>query len=413
MNKLITLFFSIILISFSLISFGQGSTNTPYSYYGIGEFEITDHGRTSGMGGIGYGIRANGFLNHSNPASYTSTDSLFFLLDVAMSGTMSRFESANASSRTINGNLKKLALGLRLNKYWGLSAGVVPYTNVGYKTITTKNVEGLSDLFTITSEGHGGLSKLYLGNSVKLGKLSLGVNSNILIGYYEKKETYTTTISVDERVHTRKFKPNSTFNFDFGAQYTDSLNSKWQYTIGLVGGLNSKLKLQQYDSYQSTTSSTDDEYVDNYDFWIPMFGGVGFSVGSSKWLWGADYKFQYWQDVKQKNEIEVLNNSHHLAIGAQYCPRAFLGKTIFERMSYQVGAHFDRSYLKINNENFNTYGVSAGVLIPTRNNLSVLGLSVDVGKKGRLAGKIFKENYIQVNLSLNFGDIWFQKRRFN
>ncbi|MGE0076803.1 MAG: hypothetical protein AB7S48_02990 [Bacteroidales bacterium] len=417
MNNLRRVFISIIFSTTSLYSFSQGSTNSPYSYYGIGEFEISDHSRTSGMGGVGIGMRANGFLNYANPASYSSTDSLFFVLDVAMSGNMSRFESASTSYRAINGNLKKLALGLRFNKNWGISAGVIPYTNVGYKTTSTKNIEGQTETFTLTSEGNGGLSKLYLGNSVKIGKhFSIGVNSNILLGYYEKKESYScdnSTISADTWQKNLKFKPSSAFSFDFGTQFTDSLNSNWEYTVGIVGGINNKLQLLEYESYESSLISDDEEYVDHLDFWIPSFGGVGFSLSSSKWLFGADYKFQNWESLKKKNDISALTNSHHVAIGAQYCPRAFLGKNIFERMSYQLGAHFDRSYLKINNDNFDTYGISAGLLIPIKNQLSVVGLSVDVGKKGRLADRMFKENYIQVNLSLNFADIWFQKRRFN
>lgn len=415
MNKL-NICLSIIFIISSIFCFGQNSTNSPYTYYGIGEFETSDYSRVSGMSGVGIGIRDNGFINYSNPASYSSIDSLFFVLDIAASGTLSRLESTSTSYNMLTGNLKKIAIGLRLHPAWGISMGVVPFTNVGYKTVTTKDVEGSNIYdFTITSEGKGGLSKVYLGNAFKLGKhFSLGVNSNLIIGYYEKDETYSIDfLGTGTLGEKRKYKPNTAYSFDFGVQFTDSLSSSSKYTIGLIGGINSKLHFREYKSYEYSSSTIKEEYINGYDFWIPTFMGVGFSVDSRKWTFAADYKFQYWKDLIGKNDLPSLNNSHHIAVGAQYCPRAFLGKNLMERMTYQIGAHFDRSYLKIKGQDFDTYGMSAGVLIPIKNQISTIGISVDAGKKGRISDGMFKENYLQLNLSFNFADIWFQQRRFN
>ena len=82
-------------------------------------------------------------------------------------------------------------------------------------------------------------------------------------------------------------------------------------------------------------------------------------------------------------------------------------------MSYQIGGHFDRSYIKINSMNLDTYGFSLGFLVPIKNQGSRIGVSFDMGKKGRVDNGMFKENYYQLNLLLNFSDFWFQKRKFN
>lgn len=392
----------------------QSSTNSPYTFYGIGEMSFTDHSKTSGMGGIGIGLKSKGFINNQNPASYSVFDSLNVILDVAFSGSLSKIESSSNSYSAINGNLKKLAIGFRLSPKWSLSAGLVPFTNVGYKTISEKGIEGTTDNFTITSEGKGGLSKIFIGNSFKLGNnISLGFNTNLLVGYYEKNETYTfENYSSEYKETIRKYKPKSTFTLDFGLQYSDTIDSKWKYTIGFIGGTNSKLKLREYVNY-SSESTTEDELTNNYNFWTPVFIGLGMSVSSAKWTLGADYKIQYWENVISKNNINYLNNSHHLAIGAEYTPKGLLGKTLLQRISYQIGGHFDRSYLKINSENFDIYGLSLGLLIPIKNQGSRVGLSFDFGKKGKIDNGMFKENYYQLNLSLNFSDFWFQKRRFN
>lgn len=392
----------------------QSSTNTPYTYYGIGEFAISDHSRTSGIGGIGIGLKSKGFINYQNPASYSVFDSLNVILDVAFSGSLSKIESSNSSYNTINGNLKKIALGFRLSPKWAISAGIVPFTNIGYKTITQKGIEGLSDNFTITSEGKGGLSKMFIGNSFKIGNnISLGFNTNLLLGYYEKNETYTfNQYSSDYKETIRKYKPKSTFTLDFGLQYTDTINTKWGYTIGFTGGTNTKLKMREYVSYNSESTS-EEELTNSFEFWTPAFIGIGVSVTSSNWILSADYKIQYWENTINKNKINCLNNSHHIALGAEYTPKGVYGRTIFQRMSYQIGGHFDRSYIKINSMNLDTYGFSLGFLVPIKNQGSRIGVSFDMGKKGRVDNGMFKENYYQLNLLLNFSDFWFQKRKFN
>ncbi len=415
MNKF--LMGGLIVLSFiSIKATAQNSINSPYSYYGIGEFSATDNSHNAGMGGLGIGVKSKGFINYSNPASYSSIDSLNFIFDFAFGGTISQFKSSSKGYNTANGNFKKIAIGFRVNPQWALSLGIVPYTNVGYKVNTNKWVEGLSESFNIVSEGNGGLSKIFMGNSFKLSDLvSLGVNTNLLIGYIEKSETYTyIEESTNYWVKRQKYRPKTAISFDFGLQLNDSINSKWQYTLGFIGGLNTKLKMKEYIVYESGESNYDEEeYLSNYDFWLPAFAGVGLSLNSSKWTLGLDYKVQYWNSVGLKNEMNWQNNSHHLAFGTQYTPKGVLGKSIFQRMSYQIGAHFDRSYLRVNSQNFDIYGITAGVLIPIRNQMSSIGISVDAGKKGRISNGMFKENYIQLNLSINLSDIWFQTRRFN
>lgn len=367
------------------------------------------------MGGVGIGMKSDGYINFSNPASYSSIDSLNFIFDFALSGSKSRFESASNKYSVTNGNIKKIAVGLRLYPRWALSLGLMPYTNVGYKTETEQGIEGTADFFNITSKGEGGFSKIFIGNSFKINhKTSVGINSNFLIGYIEKSETYTYWGASGYWQKKAKYEPKTAVCFDFGLQYADSLNSKWLYTLGFTGGVDTKLKLRKYIAYDSDTSTyTTDEFQSTSNFWIPAYGGFGFSLSSSKWLFAADYRIQFWDNVSNKNDLPWLTNSHHAAVGAQYIPRRMIGRSIFERMSYQVGAHFDRSYLRINSENFDIYGVTFGLVVPLKNQMSNLGISVDVGKKGRLSNGMFKENYIQVNLLLNMSDIWFLKRKFD
>jgi len=91
-------FFVIVLfLSISSVMFGQNSSSTssPYSRFGFGSLMGTSFGRGDGMGGIGIGTRNSYQINTANPASYTSIDSLTFLVQF---GLDSRFTSSKTAT---------------------------------------------------------------------------------------------------------------------------------------------------------------------------------------------------------------------------------------------------------------------------------------------------------------------------
>ena len=192
MNKLVVGLAAVLLFCSPVYTFSQSSTNSPYSYFGIGETEASDIGRTAGMGGIGIGVASGRMLNKANPASYSSLDSLAFLLDISLSLKSSDYRNSKGSFSTLNGGLKKFALGFRASPYWAMSVGVKPFSSVGYNVVQTKLIEGSTDPYTVTFTGDGGLTQLYFGNSFKLTKhLAVGVNASYIMGSIAKQEVYT------------------------------------------------------------------------------------------------------------------------------------------------------------------------------------------------------------------------------
>lgn len=403
------------LLFITAISYAQTNSNSPYSYFGLGEIETANSDRTAGMGGVGIGIKSRLWVNNLNPASYSSIDSLFFLFDVNLFGTTSKFESRQNSYVTMTGNINKLALGFRLSRKMAASIGLSPFSSVSYKINSRKAIEGGNDYFDILSKGEGGLNKVYFGSSYKVNEHnSIGINGSFLFGSILRSEKYTYSYFTDSYWQvTEKIIPKPNLYFDFGYQYTNSLNSKTNYTIGLIGGINTKMKFSKYTINETdTTLNAAQELKDKYSFWIPAYFGLGFSVNSERWTVAADYRLQKWGSTKLKNDLKYLTDSYRFAAGIEYSPNKRLGKKLIERMSYQAGFHYEKSYLTINSVNIGGYGATLGFGIPVRNQLSSINISFEAGLRGNYSRDLFRERYCQVNISVNMNDLWFLKRKF-
>jgi hypothetical protein len=377
--------------------------------------ETSVNGRTTGMGGVSIGMKSGSFINQLNPASYSGIDSLFFLFDVNVYGSSSRFESKQDGYSVVGGNLNKVAIGFRVSQKMAASVGILPFSNVGYKINTEKGIEGTNEYFDVLSTGEGGLNKVYLGSSYKINSHnSIGVNASVLFGSIKKAEEYTYSEFTHNRKVTERTKSKPSVYFDFGYQYSNVINSRWDYTVGIIGGINTKMRFSRYISKETdTTSTVTEELMDSYNFWIPAYLGAGFSLNSNKWTFGVDYRYQKWSSVKQRNDMKWLTDSYKLAAGFEYTPNRRLGKNLLQRLSYQAGFHAERSYLKLNSIYLNGYGVSLGLGIPVRNQQSSMSISFEAGRKGNYSNDLFRESYYQVNLSINLIDIWFVKRKFN
>ena len=139
-------------------------TNSPYSQYGLGELADQSSGFNRGMNGLGLAFREHNQVNQLNPASYSSIDSLSFIFDVGISGQLTNFKEGNKKVNARNADFDYLVAGFRAFRHVGVSIGLIPFSNIGYKysskgyTNADKSVS-----YTNTYRGNGGLHQVYLG----------------------------------------------------------------------------------------------------------------------------------------------------------------------------------------------------------------------------------------------------------
>ena len=60
-----------------------------------------------------------------------------------------------------------------------------------------------------------------------------------------------------------------------------------------------------------------------------------------------------------------------------------------------------------------TYAVTGGVSVPNRLTGSRIDLGFEVGTRGSTEGVLVRDTFVKGTFTLNFGERWFVRRRFN
>jgi len=57
--------------------------------------------------------------------------------------------------------------------------------------------------------------------------------------------------------------------------------------------------------------------------------------------------------------------------------------------------------------------ISAGVGLPIRRAGMTLNIGAEVGQRGMVKNDLIQENYIKLNIKLNFREVWFFERKYD
>ncbi len=429
------------LCAVALAAMAQSGTNSPYSQFGYGKIADLSQGFNRGMNGVGLAFRESNQVNYSNPASYSSIDSLTFIFDVGMSLQTTHFNENGKSKNANNADFEYAVGAFRLIKNVGMSFGFLPYSNVGYSFSDNTTVPNYNMLpststevtNTLTYSGSGGLRQFFIGAGwqTPVKGLSVGMNASYLWGTVSNNvtstysDTYVRALAKQYSITARSYK------FDFGVQYSHTLKNKDVATIGLTFSpghkLNSNPECLVISSSSQTTVNDTTKLTATGKSSLPTQWGVGLSLKHNKqWLIGIDYTLQKWATVEfpvyesyggktiYRTQTDVFSNRHRVNAGAEYC-RKEDGIRFADRVKYRFGMGYTSPYLKVNgNDGPKEFSMSAGVGIPivnSWNNRSTLNIGV---QWQNTSGKnLLTENTFLINIGLTFNERWFAKWKFN
>ena len=399
------------LIAFTGI-YADNGINSPYSRYGVGILSNQGLGISSQMGGLGYALKSNSYINTLNPASFSAADTLTMLFEAGMSLQNVNFKEGNKQINAKNASFDYLAMQFRVRKNLGMSIGFLPYSTVGYSFSTT-SAPGENEASTDTYSGSGGIYQPYLGIGWEPVKgLSIGASASYIYG------DITHSVAIDfanstDRSRTYNVSLRS-YKLDFGMQYLAKLASKHSVMLGATYSLGHSLNADASIT-EVTQSSTNTTNVKD-GFKLPHTYGVGLMYNyNDNWKFGADYTLQQWSTSSFFGRDKGCDRSK-VAVGAEYTPSK-LTNNIFKMISYRGGAYYAQPYTQINgNKGCEEYGVSAGFSIPfiNRNNkysyatLHLSGQYIHMNPKS--AGMI-EENYLRINVGITFSEAWFTKMK--
>lgn len=399
-------FIAILLFTCFILHTQAQTIYSPYSMLGLGEIENNDHGKTAGMSDIGIGIREYDYLNVSNPAGLSALDSLKFIFDMSVSGKYSYFTGSGSSDNTLNGNLKKIAFGLRFTHWWGFSMGVKPFSNMGYRIYSEEPIEGSTGTKAVYLIGNGGLYELYLSNGFMVSDhFSLGINLKYISGSLRQTEDQTDYLFENE---SRVFQFYSTFGMQYHSQ---------NMTIGITYGYKQPITMSNtafiYDSGYNLLREESERSSSQF---IPETLGVGFSYDKNKIIYGIDFQYQKWKGTESGVGSVSIIDSYKINAGLGFSPKGnryyrIGSQGIRNHGQIQAGASLSQSYIQVGSSKTYNYSVSAGYSFPVQ--WSIMNIALEYGNTLSSSASYIRESYFKLTFNCSIIDQWFKKRRFD
>lgn len=412
----------------------ENGVNSPFSRYGVGLLSNQAQSFNQGMSGLAYGMRDGRELNYKNPASYSAIDSLSFLFDMGISLQNGNFKSGSSSVNARNVSLDYVSMGFRLHRGLGMSLGVMPMSNIGYKISTTGNsFDGgiTGDIIpTITYNGSGGLREAYAGLGwAPVKPVSIGVNVGYLWGNMSHVATNTYSDANVQSINRAYTTDIRTFDLNAGLQWRQRIGKNNHFTLGLTYGLGHDIPGKSYFYNQRITSNTvlaADTLVAEKAWSLPQKLGAGlvWEHGNSLRI-GVDYSLEQWgkckQPMLQQNASGILTyegsttgyqDASRITVGAEYVKDPE-GLTYASRIRYRAGLGYGTHYALVDgHDGPKSYLASIGAALPiinVHNNRSFVNVSAQYERvEPQMPGQL-TENYFRICLGISFNERWFMK----
>jgi hypothetical protein len=303
---------------------------------------------------------------------------------------------------------------------WGVSAGFMPFTRVGYDMEvqeTDENIILSTGDVRYQYKGEDGLSLGFFNIAYNLSpKLSLGIGGKYYFGNINR---YYNTIFASNATFFNSYSTNSLrvndFAFTMGAHYTQALSATRSMTVGVAFSPAMNLKAEETritevlsSAYIDTASN---KGIGNTVIKMPLnlSLGVGFTE-RDKWFIGADFVWNDWSKTEIAGKKE-MGNAYDIKLGGYYIPNRYDVRYYSKRITYRAGLRYSQTPMRYNNESVKDKAVSVGLGLPIRS-MGDLNFSVEVGQRGTLKNEGIVENYVNFTLSLTLFEYWFVKYKY-
>ncbi|MDT0552849.1 outer membrane beta-barrel protein [Urechidicola vernalis] len=418
----------LLVVLFSIQSFSQQTSSSPYSGLGIGDDSPQKTVEEMSMGGVGVSNNNRFNLNFNNPASFAALS--FTTYTLAGENRAYSFEDDNGKDKSSNAYLSYIAVGIPMGPKGGFAFGFQPKTTTGYNITNTIYNDDDEPLQASLYEGKGGTNSVFLGAGYEVFKgLSIGLEGEYIFGNVENS-ILNQIKDVQLGTKYRSISDVEGFEFELGAIYHKKLEKNLYFNVGAKLELESNLdsKGNEYLYSVNVTSieiprDTIWSETSRGVFTTPLKTSVGFNVGkTNKWSAGIDYSFRNAIDatgnLESYNPQVAYQEANNLAVGGFYIPRYNSISSYWHRVIYRWGFNMEKTGLMVdaigdgaNYEPVDKVGMSFGVGIPVGGELSRLNLGFEFGQRGSTNNGLVKENYFNFRLGLTLQNKWFKPKQ--
>ena len=406
------------------LSAQSNTTESPYSRFGLGRLDKQTPHALRGMGGLTTAIRDNMIVNPANPASYTAVDSMTFLFDFGLSIGMNMLAEDGKRDTRMVGNFDYATALIPLGKHFAASAGLLPYSTVGYRYGTRVPVPGVQDHYAAHAyKGQGNLQEVYLGFAWKvLPYWSLGVNASYLFGnlQHERRITYDIQESLNptflDNLRIRSV------GVRIGTQGIIPLSAEGhQINIGLTYEPKLPMWSRQL-SLQTETITGKGAQVIHADtisskslFARPHVASAGIAYQiENKLIAGADVKYSRWGEALANNQSLDYQGVDlwQVALGMSWVPND-RSSHYGQRIAYRAGLQGENAYLRIPNSlgGSNSYyqiGANLGLGLPLVDKRSHVDVTLGYSYLRPSDRMGLAEHYLMLGVALRFNEAWFK-----
>jgi hypothetical protein len=416
-----------LFIIFLFVALGaQGQiASSPFSEYGIGNLQSNGTAQNQGMGGIGISNGSPWYINNMNPALLVNNHVTVF--QGGMQFEKKALSDGTNTQRFQNGNLNYLALAfpVKANR-WTTSIGLTPYSSVNYNFSYQDYVAGSYQLITYQQSGKGGINQFYWSNGVSINKyFSAGIKATYLFGsVISQNPSYSPISYANSSLRTTDAFNGLNLGVGLSFHIDSLLNKNYKLNIGLIGSLGSNMNVQHQSKYVSTLSngSVLDSVTFNKQYGkltLPHNFGVGVSFGKAdRWLIGFDFtsldyrSFDYKTNDGTRQYLGTTTIGYRSGVGIEIVPKYEDFTNYLNRITYRVGASYERSPFLVNGNPLTDIGGTFGFSFPV-SHISAIDLGIKIGKRGIVTQNLLEENYFRVYFGVTFNDrFWFIKRKF-
>ena len=419
MNKIKLLIACLLIVAGTAMS----QNITPYSMYGYGILGDRATSMQRQMGYVGYAMSSGRQINVMNPASYAAIDSLTFLFDIGANMSVLWSKEGDKKDHSFGGGLDYVTMQFPVSKHIGMSVGLVPYSSVGY-AFGNEIEHG-----AVENQGSGGINEVYVGIAGEFKGFSLGANISYDFGEIVS-DVFAQPTGQGQMKYEHVMKVRD-WNIVLGAQYQFRFNRFDRMTLGVTYSpkktlLGTSWMTSQHVSYDTQATEEGRMSLRN-NYYMPNAVGAGVSFRhekASRWMAEFDFTWQGWKDCKfsalykdganPDKEGPIFqgmefNDRLRFAAGGEYTPK--IRGNYGERMTYRVGAYYTKDYLKIQGNSLHEYGATCGVGFPTPEGKTMVNLGLEWKHRAASPNALITENYLMINLGVNFNEVWFFKRK--
>lgn len=391
------------------------NTTSPYSILGIGDIETKDFGRWYGMGSTSIALGSSSYINASNPASLMMLEERMMNFDLANRGKTARFmypTTDTFTTTTKDFSVRRLSLAFKPNKKWAFSIGLKPYSTINYLLAEVNPAFSNSSVLAKTVDGSGGLNQVYFSYARSIGKnLSVGLTSSYYFGSANIKTDYYGT-ALSTTLDRQEYNIMSAFQFQLGLQYAAQLSATISHRIGITVSNPATVQQRLETEYFSSDVSIKKTNETKKNFELPLTAGAGYAlIFNDRLTISADAVFSNWKKQTVDYPNSYTTPSARFSAGFEYANKKKVNNYSFENWYIQGGFNFENNYIKIQNKDLSSYGITAGF----GKNLSRL-ISIytgyEFGKKGNKDYGQITENYSQFVIGFTLKEFWFNYRKY-